>query len=156
MERNIIRGFGTLCIALLIGGSAWTQTILQAHTPVGTLGFTVGPRLFSKAVIDSLAKADHHVDSLVVYPSTIRVTEGGSFELSKLYVLAIDSKGERVTKAPLELELKAFNCTLGTERIMGFRQGSAKLQIRSLLPRHDKKSKTAVEIGVVITSWPNF
>jgi len=109
-------------------------TILQAHTAVGNTRFTVGP-----------------VDSLVAYPSRIRVTEGGSFELKNLYVVAIDSKGKTVPRAPLELELKAFNCTLGTERIMGFRRGTATMRITSLLTRHDKETKTAVEIAVQVT-----
>ena len=141
-------------VILLLPQSTSAQTILQAHTPVDTLGFTVGPNLFTKSDLDSLVKADVHIDSLVVYPSVIRVTEGGSFQLKNMYVIAIDSKGERVTRAPLELELNAFNCTLGTERIMGFSRGKARLRITSLVPRHDKKTRTGVEIGVEVTPWP--
>ena len=136
-------------------GTVSSQTVLQAHTAIDTLGFTVGPRLFQQTHIDSLAKADVHVDSLIAYPSTIRVTEGASFELNKMYVIAIDSGGQRVPGAPLQIELKAFNCTLGTERIMGFRRGTAKLLITSLLPRKEGKTRTGVEIDVEVTPWPN-
>ncbi len=130
-------------------------TVLQAHTPFARTAFTIGPNLFKQSDLDSLTKAGIHIDSLVAYPSTIYVTEGGSYELKQLYVLAIDSQGKPVGKAPLELELKAFNCTLGTERIMGFRSGKARLRISSLLPRKDGKTRKGVEIGVEVTPWPN-
>ena len=143
-----------LAISLTTASAQKRGTVLQAHTAVGNLGFTVGPRLFPKSEIDSLIKADVHVDSLVVYPSAISIIEGGTYELKNIYVLAIDSKGAPVARAPLELELKSFNCTLGTERIMGFRRGTARMKITSLLPRKDKKTKTGVEISVVITPWP--
>lgn len=140
----------------LTNTSAQTRgTVLQAHTAVDTIRFGVGPKLFPKAEIDSLIKANVHVDSLVAFPSLIRITEGGSYDLKNLYVIAIDSKGGRVTKAPLELQLDSFKCTLGTERIMGFRRGTARMQITSILPRHDKKSKANVEIAVVVAPWPN-
>ncbi|MEE2754016.1 MAG: hypothetical protein VX910_08550 [Candidatus Latescibacterota bacterium] len=140
----------------LTNASAQTRgTLLQAHTAVDTIRFGVGPKLFPKTEIDSLIKANVHVDSLAVFPSLIRITEGGSYDLKNLYVIAIDSKGGRVTKAPLELELNAFNSTLGTERIMGFRRGTAQMRITSILPRHDKKSRTNVEITVVVAPWPN-
>lgn len=149
-----------IVLSILIGiilttGLVRAQTKLQAHTAVDTLGFTVGPRLFGKAELDSLTKAGAHVDSLVVYPSTIRVTEGGSYELKNLYVIAIDAQGQRVPKAPLELQLKAFNCTLGTERIMGFREGQAKLRVISLLPRKEGKTRTGAEVDIEVTKWPN-
>ena len=162
MTRKLFSvGSTTLVITLLLllptGASSQSRgTILQAHTAIDTTRFTVGPSLFSRTVLDSMIKADNHVDSLVVYPSTIRVTEGGSYELKDLYVLAIDSKGAPVSGAPLSLELKAFNCTFGTERIMGFRQGKATMRITSLLPRKGKDTKTAVDIEVEVTSWPNF
>lgn len=147
----------TLLLLLSTTASAQSRgTILQAHTAVDTTRFTVGPSLFSKTVLDSMIDADNHVDSLVVYPAVIRVTEGGSYELKNLYVLAIDSKGAPVAGAPLSLELKAFNCTFGTERIMGFRQGKATMRITSLLPRKGKETMTAVDIAVEVTSWPNF
>jgi hypothetical protein len=62
----------------------------------------------------------------------------------------------RLREHPLSLELKAFNCTLGTERIMGFRKGKAAMRITSLLPRKGKETKTAVEIAIEVTAWPNF
>lgn len=155
MNRKPYLGGIVGLIVLTSFGMVSSQTKLQAHTAIDTLGFTVGPRLFKQAAVDSMASADGHVDSLVVYPSSIRVTEGGSYELKQLYVVAIDSGGQSVPGAPLELELKAFNCTLGTERIMGFREGTAKLRITSLLPRKGGKTRTAVEIDVEVTSWPN-
>ena len=130
-------------------------TILLARTAGGAVRFTVGPNLFGSVEIDSLIRADVHVDSLIVYPPIIRVTEGGSYELKKLFVLAIDSKGIPVAKAPLELELNAFNCSFGLDRIMGFRRGQAKMKIISLLPRKEGKTKTGVEITVEVTPWPN-
>lgn len=139
----------------LTSTSAQKRGNLQAHTAVDTVGFTVGPLLFESWEIDSLIKADVHVDSLVAYPATIRVTEGGSYELKNLFVLAIDSKGAPVARAPLVLELQAFNCTFGTDRIMGFRRGTARMRITSVLPRKDKKTRTGLEISVVITPWPN-
>lgn len=148
-----------IILSLLLQTTAPAQkrgTVLQARTAVGRMGFIVGPSLFKKAAIDSMVAAENHVDSLVVYPSIIRVTEGGSYELKKLYVLAIDSKGAPVAGAPLSLELKAFNCTLGTERIMGFRKGTASMRITSLLPRKGKETKTAVDIAIEVTAWPNF
>ena len=132
------------------------QTKLQAHTAVDTLGFTVGPRLFQKSEVDSLIRTDAHVDSIVLYPGIVRITEGASFDLKDMYVLAIDSQGDLVQKAPLELELDAFNCTIGTERIMGFRVGTARLRITSLLPRKDGKTRTGVDIGIEVTPWPNY
>ena len=144
-----------LTISLTDASAQTRGTVLQAHTAVGTIRFRVGPKLFPQTEIDSLIKANVHVDSLSAFPSLISITEGGSYDLKNFYVIAIDSKGGRVAKAPLELELKAFNCTLGTERIMGFRRGTARMRITSILPRHDKKSKTSVEVVVVVTPWPN-
>jgi hypothetical protein len=92
-----------IILSLLFQTTAPAQkrgTVLQARTAVGRVGFIVGPSLFAQTAIDSMIEAESHVDSLIVYPSTIRVTEGGSYELKKLYVLAIDSKGAPVAGAP--------------------------------------------------------
>ena len=38
--------------------------------------------------------------------------------------------------------------------LMGFRRGTSRMRITSLLPRKDKKTRTGVEISVVVTPWP--
>ena len=155
MRRSAPRIVSITLLVLTLGCPTGAQTILQAHTAVDTLGFTIGPKLFQQSELDSLAKAKVHVDSLIVYPRTIYVTEGASFELKDMYVIALDSEGKQVQKAPLEVRLSAFNCTLGTERIMGFRRGKATLQVISLLPMKQGKTRTGVEVGIQITPWPN-
>lgn len=146
-----------ICLSVLSLSVADAQsrgTTLEAHTAVDTLGFTVGPRLFTAPVLDSLIEAGVHVDTLVVYPPTIYVTEGGSYKLADMYVTAIDSEGKLVQKAPLTLELKSFNCSFGTDRIVGFRPGKSTMRVTSLLPRKGGKTRTGVEIAVEVTPWP--
>ena len=129
---------------------------LEAHTPMNdTSGVVISPRIFTALELDSLKKSGNHVDSLIVYPPTIYVTEGGSYELNKLYLLALDSAGQRVYRAPLTIEILSFNVSLGTERLMGFREGTANLRITSLLPRKGGEASVGVELNVVVTPWPN-
>jgi len=129
---------------------------LEAHTPASdTSRVVVSPRIFTAPELDSLIEAGNHVDSLIIYPPRIYVTEGGSFELNQLYLVALDAMGQRVYRAPLRIEVASFNASLGTERLMGFREGQTSLRITSLLPRKGGETSVGVEIDVFITPWPN-
>ena len=147
----------TILLAFVAGAHAQERVQrLQAHTPAtDTSRVVIAPRIFGASELDSLIKAGEHVDSLIVYPPAIYVTEGGSYELNQLYLLALDSMGQRVYRAPLRIEVASFNASLGTERLMGFREGQANLRITSLLPQKGGKTNVGVEISVVIMPWPN-
>ncbi len=146
----------TLFVLALTAHAQQRLQRLEAHTPAtDTSRVIVSPRIFTAPELDSLIKAGNHVDSLVVYPARIYVTEGGSYKLNQLFVLAIDSAGQRVYRAPLAIELASFNASLGTEGLFGFREGTANLRITSLLPRKGGKTSVGVELDVIVTPWPN-
>lgn len=152
MSRILIGVF----LLLVAVGHANAQARLEAHTPAtDTSKVVVGPRIFTAPELDSLKKTGAHVDSLIFYPPYIRITRGESYDLTKLFILALDAEGKRVYRAPLTIEMDAFIASLGANSVMGYSEGKARLRIISLLPRRGKDSSAAADLEVEVTPWPN-
>jgi len=100
---------------------------IEAWDPAGpTMGEMLGPR---------------RIDYFLVEPATIRLANGGRFELEDLRITAFGLDGEVLSGAPLKLSLEAPagmlspDLALESQTLFALGPGVARLWIDALLPR---------------------